>query len=632
MFSGNVKQLFLQADRISNSLGIVELICSRCGTKGKLRIFFSKFRASLQPIERMKFVRLIALLFFTIVFLFNCTPGREKKLSSNTPDSAFVSLSEEFLDGYLAWRPQTGTYLGLHEYDGKLKDYSKNSIETELARLKEYEQKLVSFAKDSLSPRMNYDYRILLSAVRQEIFSMEDLDIYGKNPMTYAGSLDLNIYIQRNFAPLEERMKSIIAIEEKSPSIFAAARENLADSLAKPYIETAILIARGGASFLKNELAEALKQVKNDSLQQSFSRSNKLAIAELENFATYLEKQKLPKAHNSYAIGRENYQKMLLYNEMLTITPEEILTMGMEELKKEQALFAEVAKKIDPTKKAIDVFEEIKKDHPTAAKLIPDAKKNLEAIRQFVIDKNIITIPSEVRVNLQETPPFARSTGTASMDTPGPFEKKATEAFYYITPVEDNWTPKQKEEWLSQFSYYVTDIISIHEAYPGHYVNFLHLNASGATKIERIFVSYAFVEGWAHYTEKMMIEEGFGATDSITAAKYHLAQLDESLLRLCRLCVSVKTHCEGMSLADATKFIEDNAYYSYKPAYQEALRGTFDPGYLSYTLGKLQILKLREDYKKQEGSNFSLQKFHDTFLGSGAPPIELVRELMIRKQ
>jgi uncharacterized protein (DUF885 family) len=579
----------------------------------------------------MKFISLITLLVFSVALFSTCSQT-EITQSSINPDSAFFKLSEEFLDGYLAWRPQTGTYLGLHQYDGKLKDYSKISIEKELARLKEYENKLASFPKDSLSTRMNYDYRILLSAVRQEIFSIEELGMYVKNPMNYAGSLDLNIYIQRNFAPLEDRMRSIIAIEKESPSIFAAARENLSDSLAKPYIETAILIARGAASFLKNELAQALKQVKDDSLQSSFSQSNQLAISELENFATYLEKQKLPKAHNSYAIGRDKYQKMLLYNEMLTITPEEILAMGMEELKKEQALFAEVAKKIDPTKKAIDVFEGLKKDHPTAENLIPEAKKNLEAIRQFLIDNKIITIPSEVRVNLQETPPFARSTGTASMDTPGPFEKKATEAFYYITPVEQNWTARQKEEWLTQFNYYVTDIISIHEAYPGHYVNFLHLNASGATKIERIFVSYAFVEGWAHYTEKMMIEEGFGATDSVSAAKYHLAQLDESLLRLCRLVVSAKTHCEGMSLADATKFIQDNAYYAYKPAYQEALRGTFDPGYLSYTLGKLQILKLREDYKKQEGANFSLQKFHDTLLGSGAPPVELIRELMIKNQ
>lgn len=580
----------------------------------------------------MKFIRISTLVLSSICLLWNCSPKEEKNDASNSPDSAFVKLSEEFLAGHLAWRPQLGTYLGLHEYDGKLKDFSKTSIDSELSRLKEYENRLKSFPKDSLSPRMNYDYRILLSALQQEIFAIEDLGVYAKNPMTYAGSLDLNIYVQRNFAPLEERMKSIIAIEEKSPEIFSAARANLADSLAKPYVETAILIARGGASFLKKELAQALKQVQDDSLQLAFSKSNSLAVSELENFATYLEKEKLPKVHNSYAIGKEKYQKMLLYNEMLTTTPEEILSMGMEELKKEQALFAEVAKKINPNKKAIDVFEDIKKEHPTAENLIPDAKKHLEDIRQFLIDKKIITVPSEVRVNVQETPQFARSTSTASMDTPGPFEKKATEAFYYITPVESNWTAKQKEEWLTQFSYYVTDIISVHEAYPGHYVQFLHVNASDATKIEKMFSSYAFVEGWAHYTEKMMIEEGFGGDDPVTAAKFHLAQLDESLLRLCRLCVSVKTHCEGMSLADATKFIQDNAYYAYKPAYQEALRGTFDPGYLSYTLGKLQILKLREDYKKQEGSNFSLQKFHDTLLDKGMPPIELMREMMIKNQ
>jgi uncharacterized protein (DUF885 family) len=321
---------------------------------------------------------------------------------------------------------------------------------------------------------------------------------------------------------------------------------------------------------------------------------------------------------------------MLLYNEMLDVNPEDILTQGLAELKKEQELFAQVAKVINPNKKAIDVFEDLKKDHPKAENLIPDARKNLESIRQFLLDKKIITVPSEVRVEVKETPQFARSTSTASMDTPGPFEK-ATQAFYYITPTEKTWSAKQKEEWLSQFSYYVTDIISVHEAYPGHYVQFLHLNASPTSKIQKTFGSYAFIEGWAHYTEKMMIEEGFGAKDPMTQAKYHLAQLDESLLRLCRLCVSIKIHTEGMPLADATKFIQDNAYYSYKPAYQEALRGTFDPGYLSYTLGKLQILKLREEYKAQEGANFSLQKFHDQLLDNGMPPIEMLRGVLLKE-
>ncbi|MES2732050.1 MAG: DUF885 domain-containing protein [Bacteroidota bacterium] len=585
----------------------------------------------------MKTIPLLTVFLIMAAILAGCNARQNTEQTGQAikvpSDSAFTHLSDEFLDGYLAWYPQLGTYLGLHQYDGKVTDFSKASLEAELARLKKYDQQLTALDTTTLSYQGFYDYRILQAAVRNEIFEMEDLKIYTTNPMTYADVLDLNIYIQRDFAPIEDRMRSIIAIEERSPDIFAAARENLVDSLAKPYVETAIKVAQGAAEFLGKELVEALKTVKNDSLQAAFAVSNQKAITELNGFVTFLQKEKLSKAHNHYSIGKENYRKMLLYNELLTLEPAKILEMGLAELKREQAQFVEVARKIDSKKKPMDVFEALKKEHPTADSLIPEAKKNLESIRQFLVDKHIITIPSEVRVQIQETPQYARSTSTASMDTPGPFEKKATQAFYYITPVEKNWPAKQKEEWLTQFSTYTTDVISIHEAYPGHYVQFLHLNASSATKIEKVFGSYAFVEGWAHYTEKMMIEQGFGAEkDSITAAKYHLAQLDESLLRLCRLCVSVKMHCEGMSLADATKFFQENCYYEYKPAYQEALRGTFDPGYLSYTLGKLQILKLREDYKKQEGANFSLQKFHDILLDNGMPPITLIRELMIKKE
>ena len=195
------------------------------------------------------------------------------------------------------------------------------------------------------------------------------------------------------------------------------------------------------------------------------------------------------------------------------------------------------------------------------------------------------------------------------MDTPGPFETKATEAYYYVTPVEADWPPKQQEEWLTAFNYYTTDIVSIHEAYPGHYVQFLCLNASPATRLEKIFDSYAFVEGWAHYCEQMMVDEGFGASGSpnptpaekIKGAKYLLAQTDEALLRICRLCVSIKMHCQGMTIDEATKFFEENCYYEPKTARQEAMRGAFDPEYLYYTLGKLEFFKLRDDYQKQEG-------------------------------
>jgi uncharacterized protein (DUF885 family) len=571
----------------------------------------------------------IILLLFVSTFAFISCNKTDKNAASG--DVAFEKLSEEFIDGYLAWRPQSGVSLGYHQYDGKIADYSKVSIDAEIARLKDFDTKFSEIDSASLSTKKYYDWKMLRSNIKRELFSFENLEVYTKNPMTYAGAIDVSIYIKRNFAPLEQQIKSIITIENQAPKLYEDAKANLQDSLALPHIQLAIEIAKGSASFLGNDLLVALKDVKNDSLMKAFNSANKKAIDAINGYVSFLEKEKLPKANNDYAIGKENYQKMLLFNEGITMSADEILAIGMKELQKEQASFNAAAKIINPNKKPIDVYNDMQKEHPTAAGLIPDSKKNLEAIRQFLIDNKIITMPSEVRVKLEETPAFARATSTASMDTPGPFETKATEAYYYITPVDSKWTPKQAEDWLAQFNFYTTDVVSVHEAYPGHYTQFLHLNASDASKIQKIFGSYAFIEGWAHYTEVMMLDAGFGNSgDPIKAAKYRIAQSGEALLRLCRLCVSIKTHCYDMNVDDATKFFMKNWYQGEKSSSQEALRGTYDPGYLFYTLGKLQILKLQEDYKKQEGNNYNLQKFNDAMLDNGMPPIQIMRELLLK--
>ena len=435
-------------------------------------------------------------------------------------------------------------------------------------------------------------------------------------------------------------MRSVVAILNQAPRIISAARANLVESLPRPQVETAIEEAEGAADFLAKDLVAALKEVKNDNLMAGFDAANRQAIGELRAFATYLKEQKLPKATAPYALGREKYRKLLEYGEMVTLSPEQLLEVGLRELQRKQQVFGEAAGVIEPGKPPIEVFRAIQKDHPTEQSLIPDTARDLDMIRQFVIDRRLITLPSPVRARVAETPQFMRATSFASMDTPGPFETKATEAYYYVTPVEANWPPQQKEEWLTAFNYYTTDIVSIHEAYPGHYVQFLCLNASPATRLEKIFGSYAFVEGWAHYTEQMMVDEGFGASPSSTttqaeqvkAAKYRLAQTDEALLRICRLCVSIRMHCQGMSVEEATHFFQDNCYYEQKTARQEAIRGAYDPEYLYYTLGKLEILKLREDYRKQEGAKFTLQEFHNEMLRHGAPPIRLLRELMLKNR
>ena len=560
--------------------------------------------------------------------------------AAQTADADYEAVAEEYIKGYLAARPLEGTALGLHEYDGKIADYSRLALDAELSRLRRFDDRLNKFDPTKLSPRQSIDLRILQAAVKKELFQMQDISVFERNPMVYARAADLNIYVQRNFAPLEDRVRSLIAIESQVPNILIAARTNLKEVLPKPFVELAIQIARGSSDFLKKDLPAAIAGLKDEQLRGAFQVSNRKAANALTDYAAWLEREKLPKASLDFALGEEKFRRLLAETELVDLPPQKILEIGLEQLKSEQEAFTKAAKIIDPDKSPIEVFRQIQSEHPKPENLIPDVAKDLDKIRKYVSSHNLVTIPSDVRAKVKETPEYDRATSFASMDTPGPFEKRATEAYYYVTPTENDWPEKQKEEWLTAFNYYTSDITSIHEAYPGHYVQFLRLNASPASKVEKIFGSYAFTEGWAHYCEKMMIDEGYGSTTGATpseedakrAAKYRMAQADEALLRVCRLCVSIKMHTQKMSIDEATKFFQENCYYEEKPARSEAMRATFDPLYLNYTLGKLLILKLRDDYKAQQGDDFSLQKFHNELLNHGMPPIRLLREIMLKDQ
>jgi len=410
--------------------------------------------------------------------------------------------------------------------------------------------------------------------------------------------------------------------------------------LPKPYVELAIQIARGSSEFLKKNLVDAVADLKDESLHAAFAQSNRRAATALAEYATWLEKERLPKATPVFAIGEQKYHRFLADTEMVDLPPSRILELGTSALKREQAVFAEAAQKIDPNKSPAEVFKDIQNEHPAPGNLLPEITKRLESIRKYVVDHKLVTIPTEVRTQVKETPQYRRATSFASMDTPGPFEKRAAEAYFYVTLPDEAWPDQQKNEWMTSFNPYSADIISAHETYPGHYVQFLHLNASKATKAEKIFGATSFVEGWAHYCEKMMVDAGFGSgfgpnitdEDIKRGAKYRMAQAQQAMLRLCRLCVSIQMHTQQMSVEDATRFFQENCFYEEKPAQAEAMRGTFDIDYLNYTLGKLQILKLRNDYDVQEGENFSLKKFHDELLNHGMLPIRLLRQLMLKDQ
>src|SRR5436190_15782538 len=587
----------------------------------------------MKPVSRVKAVSLILLL--AVLWLF---AQGIRGFGAETEDGEYEAVAEEYIKGYLGAHPLEGTALGLHEYDGKITDYSRLALDAELSRVRRFDDRLSKFDPGKLSVRQSIDLRILQAAVKKDLFEMQEMSVFERNPMVYARAADVNVYIKRNFAPLEDRVRSLVAIESQIPNILIAARTNLNEVVPKPYVELAIQIAKGSADFLKKDLVAAVGNLKDEQLRVAFHEANRKAANALNDYAAWLEREKLPKASLDFALGEEKFKRFLTQTELVDLPPQKILEIGTAQLKAEQEAFAEAAKKIDPNRSPIEVFKQIQSEHPTPQSLIPDVGKDLDKIRKYVSVHHLVGIPSDVRAKMKETPQYLRATSFASMDTPGPFEKRAKEVYYYVTPTENDWPEKQKEEWLTAFNYYTSDITSIHEAYPGHYVQFQHLNASSASKVEKIFGSYAFVEGWAHYCEKMMLDEGFGSATSSTpseddvkrAAKYRTAQADEALLRLCRVCVSIKMHTQNMSIDEATKFFQDNCYYEEKPARQEAMRGTFDPGYLNYTLGKLQILKLRDDYKAQQGDEFSLRQFHNELLNHGMPPIRLLREIMLK--
>ncbi|HEY2573996.1 MAG TPA: DUF885 family protein, partial [Verrucomicrobiaceae bacterium] len=361
-------------------------------------------------------------------------------------DEAFQRLADEFLKDYLAFDPIGSVGLGLHEYNGLAPDYSRGALEAERKRLHDFDQRLSGFAgRKSLSRETEFDFRVLQLAVWSGLFGFEEALDYEKNPMTYAGALDFNTYLKRDFAPLAERLQSIVKLARITPAFLANARANLVDPLPRPKVILAMDIARGSADFLDEDLAEAMAGITDQRLVAEVKAAAAKAGAAFRDYANWLENEKLPRADDHFALGEERFKKFLASQDAITLAPDKILEIGMAALQREQAAFAEAAKRAAPGKRPLEAMRDLQRDHPTADLLIPDTRRNLEMIRQFLIDHQIITIPSEVRATVAETPPPQRHRSFAMMDTPGPFEKRGAEAYYYVTPVENKWPDQEKE-------------------------------------------------------------------------------------------------------------------------------------------------------------------------------------------
>src|SRR5881628_3575540 len=329
--------------------------------------------------------------------------------ATQTADVEYEAVAEEYIKTYLAAHPLEGTALGLHEYDGKISDYSRLALDAELNRLQRFDDRLKKFDPTKLSARQSIDLRILQAAVKKDLFEMQDMSIFERNPMVYARAADVNVYIKRNFAPLDDRVRSLVAIESQIPNILIAARTNLNEQLPKPFVELAIQIAKGSADFLKKDLVAAVSGLKDEQLRVAFQAANRKAATALSDYATWLERDKLPKATLDFALGEEKFRRLLVQTELVDLAPQKILEIGMAQLKAEQEAFTEAAKKIDPNKPAIDVFKQIQSEHPASDKLIPDISKDLDKLRKYVVSRRLVGIPSEIRAKVKETPQYLRT-------------------------------------------------------------------------------------------------------------------------------------------------------------------------------------------------------------------------------
>jgi uncharacterized protein (DUF885 family) len=431
------------------------------------------------------------------------------------------------------------------------------------------------------------------------------------------------VIMKRDYAPAADRLKALIAREKKMPTALLEARKNL-DSAVPIYTQIAIEQIDGNISLFRNDVPAAFKSVTDAALLSEFKTANDAVIAALGEYKVFLEKEILPKASTSFAFGADTYARAFAAEEAVDLPVDRLLQIAEADLQKNEAAFQATAKLIDPGKTPEQVLASIAPNHPPAARLLQTTQAELDSIRQFISDHRIVTIPPSDPARVKETPPFMRSTTTASMDTPGPFETAKLQGFYNMTLPDPRRSRAEQEDYMRGWYYALITNVSVHEVYPGHYVQFLYAK-NFPSDVRKVFGAATNSEGWAHYCEQMMLDEGFHADDP----RYRLAQLQDALLRDVRFIVGIKLHTQGMTVDEATKLFETAGHQPHSVAVQEAKRGTSDALYGYYTLGKLMILKLRDDYKARLGADYTLQRFHDEFIKLGPLPMPLIRQAML---
>ncbi len=538
-------------------------------------------------------------------------------------ESAFEQLSHGFLADYLEFYPTLGMRLGLHLYDGRAGDYSQLAIDAFMRTLGAWERRLAALDAQTFSRQEAHDAALIHQTIAYERFRWEVLRDHQRDPIAGSWVLDMTPYLKRNYAPLVERVKALTSHLEDIPRVLEESREHLRHPLPLPIVETARDVYGGHLSFYEISLPQAVGTITDEPLRTRFQTAVGEAIDALNAHLAFLEDAH-GRATSDVAIGEANFTGLLRTGELVDLPLSRLIALGETELARLTEDVRETAARIDPAAPPREVMARLGRDHPTADALIRDTSAILDDLRRFLVEQKIVTLPGDLRPVVAETPPFDRW-AFAMMDTAGPFEDVATESYYYITPPEPDWPPQRQEEWLSKFDYATLKATSIHEAYPGHFVHFVHVRGT-PSMVSKALTAYSFVEGWAHYCEEMMLQAGVDASP-----QFRLAFLAEALVRQVRYLVAIRMHAGDLAVEAAEQMFIQHAFMEPLTARKEAVRGTFDPGYLNYTLGKFMMRRLRDDYRAERGAGFSLREFHDRLLALGAPPIPLARRALLER-
>ena len=535
------------------------------------------------------------------------------------PDSAiaeshrFRSIADAYLDWHYAVHPTWATRDGIHDYDGQLGRWTRDAIDSQIQSMQRYLGRLLAIDASALDDEAFYDHQVLKLQIEAAVLDLDRVRGWEKNPNFYGGIISEGLYTlaslafdtpERRLALATERLRHV-------PQVLAAARENLKNP-PRIYTEVAIDEFSGAHSFVKTSLPQAFAAVKDDALRARFAEAQKPALESIEKFIDWMRKELLPASTGTFALGADLYRRKVALDEGIDLPIDDLLKRGYDLLRSTQ----EGLKAVAGERPVKTMLRETSREHPSAERLIPETQAMLDRLKAWAAQ--ITSVPADAACRVQETPEFRRSMSFASMETPGPFEKVARDAYYSITLPDRSWSTDRQEQHLSFFNKYSLPLISVHEAFPGHYTQFLRVQGV-SSRVRKVFGCASFSEGWAHYCEELYAE---GHPDP--ALRLHQLQL--ALVRICRYIAGIEMHAKGMTLEQAVELFVNEGYMERVAAEREARRGTADPTYLVYTLGKHEILKLRDEYQSRKGG--TLKDFHDDLLRTGYPPIPIARKIL----